>query len=221
MTIDQLITTDVPPLQPTDTVEHALGLIVGLRVRHLPVVSRKGSLMGIVSEDQLLDASGPDELVESLLEANPVYATPTQHVFDAAKILVQHGLTTLPVAKADGRYLGLVRRHDIVDRFARMLSTHEAGAIMALEIATSDYSLSRLVYAVEQADVRILSVSTEASDSRDGITAVTLKLNTSDVTRLRHVLEHEGYRIVAVFSDEDDEEDFRHRIQEFMRYLEV
>jgi CBS domain-containing protein len=221
MTIDQLISSDVPPLQPADTVEHALGLIVGLRVRHLPVVDTQGVLVGIISEEQLLDATGPDELVDGLIKSKPIFAAPNQHVFDAAKILVQHGLSTLPVATPEGRYLGLVRRHDIVDRFAHMLSTHEAGAIVALEIDTADYSLSRLVYAVEQTDVRILSISTEASDGRDGVTAVTLKLNTSDITRVRHVLEHEGYRVVAVFSDDEDEEDFRHRIQEFMRYLEV
>jgi len=221
VTIERLISGELPPLRPSDTVEHALGLIVGLRVRHLPVVETNGQLVGIVSEEQLLDSSGPDALVKVLLGPNPVHAVPGQHIFDAAKILVDHGLTTLPVAKSDGSYLGVVRRHDIVDQFARMLSTHEPGAILALEVDTADYSLSRLVYAVEQTDVRILSVSTESSGSIEGVTAVTLKLNTSDITRLRHVLEHEGYRIVAVFSEDDDEEEFRHRIQEFMRYLEV
>ena len=221
VTIERLISGDLPPLRPSDTVEHALGLIVGLRVRHLPVVESSGQLVGIVSEEQLLDSSGPDAPVRGLLGPNPVHAAPGQHIFDAAKVLVEHGLTTLPVAKSDGTYLGVVRRHDIVDQFARMLSTHEPGAILALEIDTADYSLSRLVYAVEQTDVRILSVSTESSGSIEGVTAVTLKLNTSDITRLRHVLEHEGYRIVAVFSEDDDEEEFRNRIQEFMRYLEV
>jgi len=53
------------------------------------------------------------------------------------------------------------------------------------------------------------------------VIAVTLKLNTTDTARVRHVLEHQGYRIVASFSEEEDDEEFRNRIQEFMRYLEV
>lgn len=84
----------------------------------------------------------------------------------------------------------------------------------------ADYSLSRLVYTIEQNDVKILSVASESPDDQ-GMVRVTLKLNVNDTARVRHVLEHEGYRVVASFSETDDEEDLKLRVQEFMRYLEV
>ncbi len=221
MTIDKLISQRVPPLKPEDTVEFALSLLMELRVRHLPVVELPYKLVGIVSEEQLLDADSPDVVVRDLIQENPVYAVTDQHVFDAARTMVRHELTTLPVVDRKKRFHGVVKRHDILDQFARMLSTHEPGAILALEVLPKDFSLSKLVYSVEQADVKILSVATEASDRPDGLISVTLKLNTTETSRVRHVLEHQGYRIVASFSEEEDDEEFRHRIQEFMRYLEV
>jgi CBS-domain-containing membrane protein len=221
MTIGDLISTSAPPLRTTDTVEFALSLLMEMRVRHLPVVDAEGKLVGIVSEETLLDAAGPEVLVAELVEGDPVSATADQHVFDATRIMVKHDLTTLPVLDKEGRLKGVVKRHEIVDKFARMLSTHEAGAILALEVHPSDFSLSKLVYSIEQADVKILSVATEAPSEEGGMIAVTLKLNSAGTTRIRHVLEHQGYRIVASFSDEYDEEELRHRVQEFMRYLEV
>ena len=118
------------------------------------------------------------------------------------------------------RYLGAVRRHEIFDQLARMLSTHEAGAILALEVDQQDYSLSKLVYAIEQSDASILSIATEPSGERGPI-RVTVKLDTHDITRIRHVLEHHGYHVVAAFSETDDDDALQDRIEEFMRYLEV
>ena len=226
MTIENLISEVTPPLRDNDTVEHAIGLLLELRVLHLPVVTADGYLVGLISENQLLDASGPDALIESLLSLEPISVRPDTHIFDATKVIVDHSLTTLPIADDSGHYIGLVKRHNIFDQFARMLSTQEPGAIIALEVEQRDYSLAQLAYHIEQNDVKILSTATEhpvvtGSPHADGKMKVTLKLNVSDTARIRHILEHYGYRVVASFSEDHDDDDFKNRLQEFMRYLEV
>ncbi len=221
MTIRDLISTSAPHLKPGDTAEHALGLLMEVRVRHLPVVDHD-DLVGVISEDTLLEsASGPDAPIASLLGPKPVSAAPDTHLFDVTKTMVEHDLTTLPIAEEDGTYVGLVKRHDIFNRFAKMLSTQESGAIVALEVNPRDYSLSKLVYTIEQNGVKILSIASESPESETGQIRVTLKLNVNDVTRVRHMLEHYGYHVVATFSDEAATEDIQLRVQEFMRYLEV
>ena len=117
--------------------------------------------------------------------------------------------------------VGLVLRHDIFDQVARMMSTQENGAILALEITPRDYSLAKLVHTVEQNDAKVLSVASEPADDLTGRMTVTLKLNTLDATRIRHVLAHHGYDVVASFGESEDEEEMLLRVQEFMRYLEV
>jgi len=222
MTIKDLISSEATPLKPTDTAEHALGLLMEMRVRHLPVVNSDGELIGVVSEDQLLDlASGPEATVDTLLRGVPATAEPETHLFDVTKTMVEHDLTTLPIAERGGKYVGLVKRHDIFNRFAKMLSTQESGAIVALEVDPRDYSLSKLVYTIEQNGVKILSIASETPDEDAGKIRVTLKLNVKDATRVRHMLDHYGYHVVATFSDDASDEDFQLRVQEFMRYLEV
>jgi predicted transcriptional regulator len=221
MTIHSLISQATPPLSPDDTVEHALGLMMEIRVRHLPVVSHDGHLLGIISEDQLLDASGPEAHVEDMLRPSPISVMPHTHVFDVTKLIVRHDLTTVPVAEEDNVYVGLVRRHDIFEQFARMLSTQEAGAILAIEVEAHDYSLAQLVYTVESNNVKILSIATEMPETEYGKIRITLKLNVTDTARIRHMLEHHGYHTVAAFSDDRDSDDLQFRVEEFMRYLEV
>ncbi len=226
MTIDTLVATSIPALKPNDSVEHALGLLLEHSVFHMPVVDDNGMLIGSISEDQLLGAPGPDAEVGRLLQEQPatqrpISVLPGTHVFDVTKLLVEHQLTVVPVAEEDGHYSGLVRRHDIFDQFARMLSTQERGAILALELDPRDYSLSQLVYTIENNGVKILSIASEPPDSETDMIRVTIKLNTTDAARVRHMLEHYGYHVVASFSEEETDEDLQLRVEEFMRYLEV
>jgi (p)ppGpp synthase/HD superfamily hydrolase len=102
-----------------------------------------------------------------------------------------------------------------------MLSTQEPGAIIALEVDRRDYSLAQLAHMIEQNDVKILSTASETPNTQDGKIKITLKLNVKDTSRIRHILEHYGYHVVASFSDDRDDDDFKDRLQEFMRYLEV
>ncbi len=221
MTVRTLISPITPPLKPSDTVEFALGLLKESHVCHLPVVSSDKALLGVVSEDQLLDASHPSTLVSDLIFAEPVKIAANTHVFNATKVLIDHDLTTLPVVSDNGEYLGLVRRHDLFDRFARMLATQESGAIVSLEANERDLVLSQIIHLIEQNDGRVLSLSTEKRDEAAGTIGITIKVNVKDGTRIRHLLEHNGYKVESAFGEDEDPEDLLDRVQEFLRYLEA
>jgi CBS domain-containing protein len=220
MKVQDAINTTIPALQTTDTVEDALGLLMEHHVRHLPVVNADDELVGVISEEQMMGANGPDDAVGDLVGARPVSVRPQAHIFDAARTMVEHGLSTVPVTPPDGtQYFGLLRRHDIFDEFAKLLATQRSGAIVALEVDQRDYALAKLVHLIEQNDAKVFAVASEAPDTSTDKIRVTLKLNVTDTTRVRHVLEHNGYRVVASFGEDDSE--MKSRVDEFMRYLEV
>lgn len=219
MKIRDAIHSTTQALQTTDTVETALGMLMEHRVGHLPVVDEEGRLAGVISEERLMDAEGPESQVDSLLIGRPVSVPPESHIFDAARTIVEHDLSTVPVADSDGQYLGLLRRHDIFDKFAQMLSTRQQGAILALEVDSRDYALAKLIHVIEQNEAKVLAVASELPDNSTEDIRVTLKLNVKDTSRIRHVLEHHGYHVVASFAEEDGE--LEELVDEFVRYLEV
>jgi len=221
MIVRSLISQSTPPLKPTDTVGFALGLLKESRVRHLPVVNDARELLGVLSEDQLVDSGHPDISVLALLGSEPVRIVEHMHVFDATKKLIEHDLTTLPVVSETGEYLGIVRRHDLFDRFARMMATQEPGAIISLEVNERDALLSQIIYLIEQNDGRVLSLTTERHQEEEGVLGITIKVNVRDITRIRHLLEHNGYKVAAAFGEDEDPEELLDRVQEFLRYLEV
>ncbi len=218
MIIRTLLSPSTPALTVGDAVGQALFRMAEHGVEHLPVVSAEGQLLAIVSEQALREQSSPDMPLLALIGTGPVFVTPEAHIFDAAHMMLQHDLSVLPIATAQGEYLGLVQRAAVFSQLARMLATEETGAIVVLEARARDFSLAQLAHVVEQNDVRILSVSTEEDLEADVVRA-TLKLNVSDTARVRHIMEHLDYKIVGVFDEVDD--DMQERVEEFMRYLEV
>lgn len=215
----EAINPSKPSLEATDTVEKALGLLMEHHLNHLPVVDEEGDLVGVLSEERLMDAEGPDDEIGSLLVGRPISVPPEAHIFDAARTMVEHDLSTIPVANTDGHYYGLIQRHDIFDKFAQMLSTQQAGAIVALEVEPRDYALAKLIHLIEQNEGKVLAVASESPDQSTDKIRVTLKLNVKDTSRIRHVLEHNGYHVVASFGQ--DEEELEELVEEFVRYLEV
>lgn len=219
MKVREAIHPTTPALQTSDSVETALGLLMEHHVRHLPVVDDEGQLAGIISEDRLMDAEEPDSHVDSLLIGRPVSIPPEAHIFDAARTMVDHDLSTIPVANTEGEYFGVLRRHDVFDEFAQMLATRQSGAILALEVDSRDYALAKLIHVIEQNEAKVLAVASESPETASEKIRITLKLNIKDTTRVRHVLEHHDYHVVAAFGEEDGE--MEELVEEFVRYLEV
>jgi len=225
MTVQTVLSIDIEPLAPSDTIGQALYRLADLDVAHLPVVDEEGRLLTIVSGEDLLHHLEPDRPVSEFAGHGPVSVAPDAHWYEAASQMARYRLSALPVADARGAYVGLVRRSDLFDRFAGTLSTGSPGAILIIEVQPRDFSLSQLVHLIEQSDARVLSCSTQGQEQGVGggplPVHVTVKLNTSDTARVKHVLDHHGYNVVAAFNEEDTEDSFNQRLAEFLRYLEV
>jgi acetoin utilization protein AcuB len=225
MNVQTILSIDIEPLAPSDTTGQALYRFADLDVAHLPVVDAEGCLTTIISADDLLEHIKPDQPIGELRGHGVISIQPDAHWYEAASLLARNHLSALPVVDRAGRYVGLIRRSDLFDRFAGTLSTGSPGAIIILEVSPREFSLSQLVHLIEQSDAKVLSVSTQGQEQGPGYGPlpihVTVKLNTSDTTRIKHVLDHYGYRVVAAFNEEDTEDAFNHRLAEFLRYLEV
>jgi acetoin utilization protein AcuB len=225
MTVQTLLSLDIKPLLTTDSVGQALYRLADNDVEQLPVVDSDGHLRTLVSEEDLLDRLEQADALETVAGFGALSVGPDAHWYDAASMLALHHLSILPVVDTAGHYVGLIRRSDLFDFFAGTFSTGSPGAILIVEVGPREFSLSQLVHLIEQSDARVLSVSTQGQEQTPAQgplpIRITAKLNVSDTARVKHVLEHHGYHVIAAFKEEDTDDAFNHRLAEFLRYLEV
>jgi CBS-domain-containing membrane protein len=142
MNVEEVMTKDVITVGPGTPIHRAAQLMVEHRVSGLPVVTDDGTLVGIISEGDLILRQEPrrrlswwsaffensDRLAREYQKAagstvgevmtHPVITvSPTLTLDVAASILHHRGIRRLPVL-ADGRLVGIVSRGDLVKALA-------------------------------------------------------------------------------------------------------
>lgn len=215
-----LISYSVPPLKLSDTGVKGLLWMNDFHVRHLPVVE-EGKLLGILSEDEVLNFVDPDKTIE---ESEPVllekYVPANKHLYDIMRLVVNYNLTVIPVLDENQEYVGLITVEDLIRKLADTGSITHPGGVLVLSMAPRDYSLSEISRLIEAENTIILS-SFISSPYGDNQLELTLKLNKEDLKHVIATLERFDYNVKSAFYESEIIDTLQDRYEGLMRYLDV
>ncbi len=140
MRVRDVMTTDVATVAPDTDLRDVAALLVRKRISGVPVVEGE-RVIGVVSERDILFKERPSDGLHrgvlrwlmdegdlmlkvdartalSAMTAPAVTIGPARSVADAAALMLDEGVSRLPVVDG-GRLVGIVTRHDLVRAFAR------------------------------------------------------------------------------------------------------
>ncbi len=141
MLVGELMTTHPVTIRPDTSVPTALNLMHDNKIRRLPVVDAHGSLVGIISEKDLLYASPSPatslsvweikELiskvkVETVMKRKITTAAMDTPVEEAARLMADNKIGSLPVLR-DGQLVGMITDTDLFNAFLGMLGGRRKG----------------------------------------------------------------------------------------------
>jgi len=220
MIAPSLISDSIPPLHLEDTGEHALITLQEFNVSQLPVLDGN-KYVGLITIDEIIHQKHLSQSIQSFqLPGRNPFVLNTAHIFDVMKAAVEFNVRVVPVVDEDGLYLGLISAESCLRGFAVLNSVKDSGAIIEMEIAHPDYSLSEIARISEENSANILCFYTNIRP-QDGVVEITLKLNTTDVTTLIAAFERFDYEIKSVYNDSEFTEELKDRYDGLMRYLNV
>lgn len=153
--------------------QNALKLMRDHGFRRLPVVDKKGRLVGIVSERDLLYASPSSATslsiwevhyllsslrVKEIMTKDVITTTPDTPVEDAAELMVTHKIGGLPVVDGRGDVVGVITETDIFNTFVEMFSSDRPGVRLTLEVPQKKGVLLELCQTIYDLGGNIASV---------------------------------------------------------------
>ena len=178
---------------PDAKVDDALKRMREEKVRRFPVVDKKGKLVGIVSDKDLLYAAPSPATSLSIYELHYLYSritikeVMTSKVFtvdesapleEAARIMVDNKVGGLPVMR-DGDLVGLITETDIFKTFMEMMGARDEGVRLTLLCLNKPGELAALTSTVAGLDGNIISLGTFwGEDASNAI--VTMKVSGVD-----------------------------------------
>ncbi|NBC07432.1 MAG: CBS domain-containing protein [Bacteroidetes bacterium] len=219
MNAEYLISDMIIPLRTSDTGEESLSMMNEFVVRHLPIVNNQ-QLLGLLSEDDILDHDTQEAVGSYRLSTNRPYVQYDDHVYEILRLIAEYRLTLIPVVDQENNYIGVVTMEDMIQYFARTASFSETGSIIVLEMDKRDYHLSEMARIVESEGAVILSsfITSNVDSTR---LDVTLKLNQQNVQSIIATLNRFDYEVKATFNESTYVEGLKERYEGLMRYLNV
>jgi CBS domain-containing protein len=126
--VSQVMTTDLFTVHPEDLIDLAASVMDWKHLRHVPVESTEGELVGILSHRAVLRlvAQGKTSsdrgtlAVRDLMQPDPITVTPDTSSLEAISTMRTRGVSCLPVVR-DKKLVGIVTEHDFINVAARLL----------------------------------------------------------------------------------------------------
>jgi len=115
MVARDIMTREVITVSPTSTVKRLAKILIQNQISGAPVVDRKGKIVGIVSEADIVAKKGRQ--VKALMSDKVISVAEETLVEEIATLMTMHRIKRVPVMRAD-RLVGIVSRADIVSAIA-------------------------------------------------------------------------------------------------------
>ncbi len=195
MTVSKRMTPNPVTCTPDMGVFEASELMKREGVKRLPVVDRNGSLVGIVSEKSITNAS-PDARVSivefahqlSLMKVGDIMSREVITVYtddpveQAARKMADLDVSILPVVDYNGKLVGVVTRSDMFKLLLELFGTRHYGVRVSFSIKDRPGAVATVSGALHELGANIISIGN--LDSEMGYSTIIMKVNGIDKEKL-------------------------------------
>ena len=211
MLVGERMSHPVITIAPDSPMQEAHKFMRDEKIRRLPVVDKRGKLVGIVSESDLLNASPSDATtlsvwemnyllskitVKEIMTRNVITAQPDTPLEDAARNMVDNKIGGLPVVR-NSKVVGIITETDLFKIFLELLGARESGIRLSVLIPHVPGTLAQLTKTIFESGGNIVALGQflgESSENRE----VTMKIRNIEESTLEELIKPHVERIVDI-----------------------
>jgi len=211
MLVGERMSQPVITIHPDVPVQEALALMAKEGIRRLPVVDKRGRLIGIVTNLDLLHASPSDATSLSIWEINYLISKITVDeimskdvitvekdlpVEEAARIMADNKIGGLPVLE-NHTVIGIITETDLFKIFLELLGAREAGIRITALMPDMPGELAKLTMIIRNLGGNIIALTQALGESSEN-RLVTVKVSGVDIKDLQKAVEPEVEKLIDI-----------------------
>ncbi len=211
MLVKHRMTPSPITITPDTKVPDALRIIREKRINYLPVLDKKGKLIGIVSKTDLQQAGPSKATTLTVFEANyllahlevrevmnePITIPEDAPLEEAARVMIENQIGCLPVMR-DGELVGIITETDIFKAFVEILGSGEPVLRITLRSPDVPGELARLTGVIAKLGGNLHSVASFRSEDPQHV-YFTFRLDGVEEETLLPALKELGEEVVNIY----------------------
>lgn len=194
MLVKNWMSKDVITVDIDDSMKDAIKLMEDYNIRRLPVL-KKDRLKGIVSyldinresasQANALAVSELNYLIEKIkvkdiMSTNPKTISPHDTVEEAAVVMLEQKIGSLPVVDSDGELMGIITESDIFKVLISMTGVGQGGIQFAFNLPDKSGSIKEVADVFRSYGGSILSIMTSYEHAEEGYRQVYIRMKNID-----------------------------------------
>lgn len=211
MLVGERMSTPVLTIEPDVPVQDALARMRKDKVRRYPVVDRRGKLIGIVTNTDLMNASPSEATTLSVWEINYLLSKITVErvmtksvittqedcpIEEAARIMADHKIGGLPVVRGES-LVGIITETDLFNILLEMLGARRGGVRLTVELLDQPGKLHELSGVIYQLGGNIVGLGTMLGERAETQT-VTVKVKGVKMEDLKKAVSSIVERVIDI-----------------------
>ena len=188
------------------------------KVRCLPVVDKQGKLMGIVTDDDIRDASPSKattldvyELnyllatikVESIMTRNLVFVRPDETVEFAAILMLENKISALPVIDDKDALVGIITQTDVFKCLIHITGAYTGGVQIALSLEDRPGSIKEAADVIRSYGGRIVSILSTRETAEEGRRDVYIRSTSVPPDKVRELVAEMEAKFIVLYTVQD------------------
>jgi acetoin utilization protein AcuB len=218
MLVKGWMTTDVVTVDEDASMMKASIIMKEKKIRCLPVVNRKGELVGIVSDRDLKDAAPSKattldvyELnyllssikIKDLMTTNLAYVRPDETVEFAAILMLENKISSLPVINNKSELIGIVTQTDIFKVLINIAGVYTGGIQFAFSLEDRSGSIREAADTIRLYGGRIVSILSTRETAEEGRRNVYIRSSLLPEEKLRDLVKELEEKFVVLYTSKD------------------
>jgi len=211
MFIDKSMTREVITIGPEATLLDARAKMDENHIRHLPVVKKDNTVIGIITDRDLRSAlpsvfsKGLEDSKEmeriskitvgDVMTKNPITISPMNTLEDAIMMMHKMRKGAFPVVDNEGKLKGIITTSDLIRAFINVLGIENPGTLLCIEVEDKLGQMKRIVDAITEEGISFGSILV-ARHWEEGKRAIFPYLLTNNVVKVKKKLEGMGYTLL-------------------------
>jgi acetoin utilization protein AcuB len=174
MLVSDRMSHPVITITPQASLDDTWQLMSEEKISRLPVVDKKGKMVGIITEKQIMrytpslattldvwEIKGAMSrmTVDKVMATEVITITADTPIEEAARIMIDNGISGIPVVEND-QLVGMIAETDLFKAFLEVLGAREPGIRLTILLAKAPGKLARLAQAICDAGGNIISLGT-------------------------------------------------------------